>query len=1084
MFFCIPSYFFSYTRSEVNFITIVEASDSNSIDVPKLYYPSTDNEFITNDLTPLFIWTKSKNASGYNVVIQKIIDQKTEVIFDSDDHSVIRYNQFRIPNSVLKADVNYSIKIRAISSLGNSNYSKQSFFTIKENELFNRVKVKTVRNVEQKLPPVIISKNNLIIKTEKNKDQNYSLSWNKNSELNEFQLIIEGINASKIFGDEYFSIVDTIISDTVYNINPNNLKGYNNYRWKLRNKSFEEWGEYTEYYYFSIVKDESIKLEDSSVDELILRFKYSSIIDEMLVAKYKSDVVYLPFLEFLSLIQVQNVFDSEDKVITVTSLYESENQNSVNLTDEEISVNGVSNQITKNDFIVGDIDYFLKKDIIEKVIGATIDINLRDMSLKFSSKKELPMVERLINEKKVSNLKASYIDNEFPLVFDRSRNDFAPGFFDYALTGNFVKEEQPYYFFNMGLGSELFGGDAQVFSQYSIFQNKLLFNQTDYRWRYAFLNNRKISSVSLGNNSAQGLQSYEFRGVSVSNEPLESRRYFGKRVLEEATNPFWKIEVYHNNTLVDIVQADEKGNYQFYLPFSYGTTQVELRQYGLNGETKLERKMYQIPNAQLPTDQWDYSINFGQLISVDENLVQTSAAYGVNDWLTAEIGTDVFTNDFNNSSLYAKTRVRYLEGYNTNLTIAPNAFYEFELNSVFSDLANFNVATKIFEENSKLNPTKIKSEIDGNLFLPFTINDNLLSMLVSGQRLEFENFKRYDLSLRAFYNYKNFSPSIEYDYYSIVSQNSFSNSFLHFRLNYSFYIPSSIIGGNILDSRLIYNMNSNKAESFNIILATTILEDYRIQISHNINFSNSFSDTQLRIVFDLPFLRSNTNISKSVFSQSILGSINYNRIMDEWDFHNRGMVGKSAAAVRFFLDQNDNRIFDKNEPEINNMDVSINSIGTKRINNNGSLTITDLEPYAKYDLKLVDKKSKNPIWFPSIQKFSFISDPNHFKEISIPFYEAAVVTGIVFKEIENQRLPISGLTIYLKKVNSEEPITVKTMSDGSFYKYGIEPGAYEIFIDETQLERIKLKSFPEKIETKVYSINSENNNDDFEFVLK
>ncbi|MCB9250379.1 MAG: hypothetical protein H6613_18425 [Ignavibacteriales bacterium] len=96
-----------------------------------------------------------------------------------------------------------------------------------------------------------------------------------------------------------------------------------------------------------------------------------------------------------------------------------------------------------------------------------------------------------------------------------------------------------------------------------------------------------------------------------------------------------------------------------------------------------------------------------------------SAAYGFNDWLTSKIGTDVFTNDFRNSAIYSKTSARFFDGYITNLTLAPNAFYELEVNSIFSDLASFNLGSKIYETNPKFNATNIKNEFDGNLFILF-----------------------------------------------------------------------------------------------------------------------------------------------------------------------------------------------------------------------------------------------------------------------------------------------------------------------------------------------------------------------------
>lgn len=127
------------------------------------------------------------------------------------------------------------------------------------------------------------------------------------------------------------------------------------------------------------------------------------------------------------------------------------------------------------------------------------------------------------------------------------------------------------------MGNELFGGDFQLATNHSLFQNKFIYNQTQYRWRYAFLNNRTISNIILGNGNAFGLQSYDFKGITVSNEPLELRRIYGKQIIQEKTNPFWKVEISMNNEIIEIIEADENGNFSFSLPFSYGTTILEFK---------------------------------------------------------------------------------------------------------------------------------------------------------------------------------------------------------------------------------------------------------------------------------------------------------------------------------------------------------------------------------------------------------------------------------------------------------------------------------------------------------------------------
>ncbi|MFZ1289215.1 MAG: hypothetical protein WAR79_03965 [Melioribacteraceae bacterium] len=1075
-FFYFTNFFSQSNQSRIEF-SEKNLIDSTKLETPKLIYPSADSLFYINTLTPYFIWKETPNANGYTVYIEEI-GEKNKLVFSSSYFCLVEKNEYLFPENILEYEKKYSLKLKAYNKTKWSNFSKTVFFIV------NSPKQNFIEGEKKyNLPPAIISKNNLIINPNDYENKNYNLIWNAKPNADLYEITIEGINTSNILGEEYFQIHKEELTDTLFNLNPNSLMNYNNYRWKLRSKIGNEWSNFTEYFYFTIQITEVKKQIAETVDDLILRFRYAGFIDEMILAKYTNGNVYLPMSEILSILQINHTEDFDIEKFSAQSLSESIITNSIDFKNLNQIKNYEKINIERNDFIKNDVEFFVKPELIENLINGKFDVSLRNLEVKFSSANQLPMVERLINQQKFTQSKNLVVAENYPIKFARERKVFSGGFLDYSLSSNFVENENPFYSFDLGLGNELFGGDFQLATNHSLFQNKFIYNQTQYRWRYAFLNNRTISNIILGNGNAFGLQSYDFKGITVSNEPLELRRIYGKQIIQEKTNPFWKVEISMNNEIIEIIEADENGNFSFSLPFSYGTTILEFKKYGPNGETKFERKLYQIPVTQIPTGELDYNLNFGKLISVDEYLFQANAAYGLSDRITTQIGTDLFIDDFKSSSIYLKTSARILDGYNANLNIAPNAFYEFEINSIFSDLASFNIGTKFFENNKRFNPTNIKNEIDGNIFLPISFDESMLSIFAKVKRTSLTNFDRYDFSVRTFYDFKNISPSLEYNYFKITN-NDFAFSYLNFRLNYSFYIPSNIFGGSIIDTRLFYNTNRNKFESFNVSLATTFMQNYRIQLTHNINFITSFTDTQLRIIFDLPFLRSNTNISKSVYSQSVSGSLNYNSIFNQFDFHNRGMVGRSASAIRFYLDENNNNIFDAEEKLVSDMDISVNSVSNKKIVEDGKIILNDLESYTKYDLKLIDRKNKNPLWFPVMNKFSFISDPNQYKEINIPFYEAAVINGSVFKIVENEKIPIEGINVLLKKDNSDEVIKIKSMSDGSFYHYGLAPGNYSIYIDEKQLEKIKLKSTPRKIETQINSINSDKINDDIIFLLK
>lgn len=1043
---------------------------------PKLFYPSSDSNFSISTETPTFKWGKVKNANGYTIYIRDIAKNKS--IFSSSYYGAITLEQFTIPSDLLEKGKNYEIKMRSFNKYNWSEYSSSKIFNIKS---LNKPESEPKKNLPD---PTIISVNNLIIDTVNTNELKYKLVWSKIDGVKEYKIEVDGINSSVIFGEEYKKIISESVTDTAFTIESQLLKEFNNYRWRVKSKRKNEWGRFSNYNYFTLNDSKSLITEEKAADEIIMRLRYSGFIDEMIVVQYVNGKIYIPVIEILSTLQFNHKLDLENNVLT--GIRPNDNLSyKLNLGQKKFTIENENILLNNSNYLKGDIDYYLAEEIIEKITGMELNVNMKNLTIELSSDFMLPMHKRILNEQKLSLYRDANSGSKYPLLYNRKHNYFGGAFFDYSATANLYKDQSPFYSLQYGIGTELFGGDFQIHSQQSWTDNQFSINSTQYKWRYAVLENNYISNIAIGNTNAQGLQSYELRGINISNQPIESRRVYGTHTIEEETIPNGKIEVYQNNRLIDIVESDTRGQYSFQVPFNYGTTFIELHEFGPNGEFNIKNKMYQIPVDQIPKGRLDYSLNFGELINSKENILQGFAAYGINDWLTTKLGTDLFTNDFNNSSVYNTLSARMFDGYIANLTIAPNAFQELTLNSIFTDLATFNIGTKLYQNNAKLNPSKKVSEYEGNVFVPFKIYDNQISFFFRGQKINFSGSNRLDLSLRTFYNYKSFSPSIELNYYNYQTQIShIKSTYLNFRLNYSLYIQSNIFTGNIIDSRLLYDVENKKVESLNFTLSTTLFHKFRVQISHTRNFRNSYSDTQLRLVFDLPFLRSSSSVSNRGMTQSIIGSIDYNKPQNDMDFFNRGMVGRSAATFKFFLDRNMNKKFDKGEKLVPDMDIMINSIGNKRRTDNGNIIIGDLQSYAKYDVKLIDRNNKNPLWFPEKEKFSFVSDPHQFKEIQIPFYEAAEVMGSTFRKVGENKIPLSGITIFLEETETKKITKIKSMSDGSFYHYGLKPGKYKIYPDNNQVKILGVNPVPEQFEGTINSISTDYLESEFNFIFE
>jgi hypothetical protein len=107
---------------------------------------------------------------------------------------------------------------------------------------------------------------------------------------------------------------------------------------------------------------------------------------------------------------------------------------------------------------------------------------------------------------------------------------------------------------------------------------------------------------------------------------------------------------------------------------------------------------------------------------------------------------------------------------------------------------------------------------------------------------------------------------------------------------------------------------------------------------------------------------------------------------------------------------------------------------------------------------------------PLKDQFSFIADPNQFKQIEIPFYRGGIIEGFVLIEKSGQQQGQGGLRINIKGKNNNYVQTVRSFNDGGFYVMDLPPGTYVLEIDKAQLGFLNAKQInPIEFEIKALS---------------
>jgi tol-pal system protein YbgF len=152
-----------------------------------------------------------------------------------------------------------------------------------------------------------------------------------------------------------------------------------------------------------------------------------------------------------------------------------------------------------------------------------------------------------------------------------------------------------------------------------------------------------------------------------------------------------------------------------------------------------------------------------------------------------------------------------------------------------------------------------------------------------------------------------------------------------------------------------------------------------------------------------------------------------------------------------FVDNNNNGVYDAGDELIPAKGIKVDGMGRIELGRDSVIHVSELQNYFRYNLE-VDRQQIDPNLVPTIDKFSFVVDPNQFRRIEIPFYRGGTVSGTVYLDNQGVRTPMSGARVIMRSNGKGRGDTLHTFSDGGFYTMNVAPGSYTLMVDPTQLQ--------------------------------
>ncbi|MGF1670781.1 MAG: hypothetical protein ACFCU6_10045 [Balneolaceae bacterium] len=831
---------------------------------------------------------------------------------------------------------------------------------------------------------------------------------------------------------------------------------------------------------------------DDRDEEVLLGFRHRGVVSVYILTKFRDGEFYLATSELFTVLQIDSQINLHQ--LSISGFFsDTGKEYEINFGNQSARFGDKTVSLTAEDYLIREIDFFLHPSVFEELFGMDFSIDFNNLTLTLQTDLTMPVVAEFERERRRERMLRSQspLFREFyPIRFDRNRQAMNAGFLDYNLSGN-ITDGTNVFVYNTSTGFELAGGDFQGNFFGSVSDQISSFSTNNVRWRYVLRNNQILTQATAGQSISNGLQNFAFTGVKLTNEPVEPRFIFDDFVFRGETSPDSEVELYLNNNLVDFQRADELGNYRFQIPLSYGSSQYSLRIFSPTGQVRQEFTRLQIPFNFLPPGEVNYTINAGRLDNPifgtpDRGfMTQNNIRAGLTNWLTAGAGIEYF-DEYNSTPTFSGSlSSRLFTNYLVTVEAANGAFVRASTNAVFPSSANFSVDYTYFTQSGGLfNPGRNKSTFRTSIFTPFKISDIpfFFRWTTNFQERETTNVIRYSFDLNSRLNRLNLRLGFRDSQLGSLRFDATPFGRLTSSATYTLARHSGIplyLRGTFIRTQMNYIPAISRVEDFELQLSRSIMRSGRIQINAGRNFIGDFNLFTLNLTLDFNKVRTTTTArsirGNSSITQNIRGSVGFDSSNEQILLTNRQQVGRSGLAVRMFIDNNNNGIFDEGDDLLPEQAARLSRSGGAQIHRNDITYFTQLLAYNQYNLEINKNALRDPLLVPAYESFSIVTDPNQYKIIDIPMYMSGVFEGVIKRVEGDTKIGVGGLRL---KITGKDSSTgedlysdeLRTFSDGTFYTFELPPGLYEAEIDPAQLQFLNMRAEPEVLEFEVRAL--------------
>jgi len=773
----------------------------------------------------------------------------------------------------------------------------------------------------------------------------------------------------------------------------------------------------------------------------------------------RDEALFLPIADIFTFLKIQNI--SSEGYDTVSGFFI--NQKNPYVIDR--ALNRIQYQdkvftLNEGDLVRTETDLYLRSDYFGKVFGLNITFDFRSLTAVLSTNFELPIIREMRLELMRSNLSRLKGEIKADTTIGRKYSLFHFGMADWSIVATQQISGRTNFWLNLGLGSVIAGGEANILLTYNN-QQQFSWKNQYFLWHWANNEHRALRQVMLGKvaTTATATIFAPMVGMQFTNTPTTFRRTFGSYTLTDYTEPGWVVELYVNNVLVDYVKADASGFFTFEVPLVYGTSSVLLRFYGPWGEERSREQRINIPFNFLPSKKLEYTVTACMLEDSKNNVFsRANLNYGLNQRVTIGGGVEYL------SSVRPGSTMPFI---NLSARVASSLliFGEYSYGLKFKGILSYRLPGNIQLQLNYIKYHKGQTAISTSLLEERKM---MISVPVSGKR--FTSLVRLTLDQVLINNFSNLNSEL------LISVNAFgvSTNLTTFGIFYDHISPYiySILsvgcrlpGHFILVPQVQYDLTHSRLVSMRVDVERQMFEHGQLKLTYENNLAVNIQSIQVGMRYNFPFAQTGVTAiygnNNTSFSQTARGSLMFDGQTEWVGSSNMTNVGKGGLVIIPYLDMNANSRRDPDEPKLSGLNVRITGGRMEKHMNDSTIRVVDLEPFTNYFIELDKSSFDNVSWQIKKPLISVAIDPNQFKLVEVPVAVYGEASGMVYVKKDVGLIGQGRIIIRFYREDSTLVGQTLTEADGYFSYLGLAPGNYFVRIDNAQLKEINMSVAPE-----------------------